>query len=969
MTRTILLLALVLLCAASFAAAPPTDPILRIENGTHTATVWSVAADKGENFVVTGANDKTIRLWSLPDLLDGSLARNPMPLAVYRVPVGSGSEGMIYYATISPNGKYIACGGWTGYEWDQSDCIYIFDRKSGQIVKRIAALPDVIHILKFSKDGKYLAAGLGTQGLRVYSVSEDFKEAFSDTNYDSNIYGIDFSSEGWLATSCYDGNMRLYDSSFELKAKVAGSGKRPLRVAFSPDGDGLAVGYTDTTGVDILSGKDLSNEFSSDTSLIASGNLGSVAWNYESEALVAGGRYGNSDGVYPIMIFDEAGQGKPRSLTGPKSTIMDIQTISEGRTLFGSADPALGYVGEDGSSSIVYPSIADFRSQREFFSISEDGKKVGFGYKTWGVEPATFDTVEETLTQGDFATEPLYKAVQESKDIPVTDWSDGYEPKLRGDKLALKEWELSRGLSFSPDDQSFVLATEWYLRCFNKAGEELWNAPAPSVAWTVNVARNSKVCVAAFADGTIRWFNMSSGKELLGFFPHTDKKRWVLWTPSGYYDCSVGGEDIIGWHVNNGKESAADFFPASRFRDTFYRPDVVARVLDTLDESEAVKLADADSTKNVAKVDSKTVLESRPPVTAILSPDEGYETDQDSVKISYSVRSPSGEPVSKVRVLVDGRPAAESGEISFPSANDEVTKSAEVELPNKDCRISVVAENKYSISEPSVITIRRKVNVVATTEPEVLKPNLYVVAIGVSDYQNADIPKLKYAAKDAGDFVTAVEAQKGLLYNNIEARLLTDKDAVKNNILDALEWLEKQTTNKDMAMLFVAGHGANNERGDYHFLPDDFDRSNWRRTGVLWTEFQLTLNRVAGKAVFFIDTCDSGNVLGGGTRGIGDMTKALNELMSAENGVVVFTASSGKQVSFENDKWENGAFTKALIEGLTGKADLLGKGKITCSTLNAYVADRVKELTEGRQTPNFSLPKTVTDFPVAVVEK
>ena len=46
---------------------------------------------------------------------------------------------------------------------------------------------------------------------------------------------------------------------------------------------------------------------------------------------------------------------------------------------------------------------------------------------------------------------------------------------------------------------------------------------------------------------------------------------------------SAGGEDLIGWHVNNGKDRAADFFSASRFRDAFYRPDIVTRVLEALD--------------------------------------------------------------------------------------------------------------------------------------------------------------------------------------------------------------------------------------------------------------------------------------------------------------------------------------------------------------------------------------------------
>jgi len=58
----------------------------------------------------------------------------------------------------------------------------------------------------------------------------------------------------------------------------------------------------------------------------------------------------------------------------------------------------------------------------------------------------------------------------------------------------------------------------------------------------VNISSNGKLAVAAFGDGTIRWYRMSEGKELLALFPHGDRKRWVMWTPSGYYDTSPGGE-------------------------------------------------------------------------------------------------------------------------------------------------------------------------------------------------------------------------------------------------------------------------------------------------------------------------------------------------------------------------------------------------------------------------------------------
>jgi len=96
------------------------------------------------------------------------------------------------------------------------------------------------------------------------------------------------------------------------------------------------------------------------------------------------------------------------------------------------------------------------------------------------------------------------------------------------------------------------------------------------------------------------------------------------------------------------------------------------------------------------------------------------------------------------------------------------------------------------------------------------------------------------------------------------------------------------------------------------------------------------------------------------------LTRLVNELSSAENGAVVFASSTGRQESLESDEWKNGAFTKAIVEGLNGKADLLQNGKITVNELETYLAERVKELTEGQQTPTVAKPQTVPDFPIAV---
>ena len=80
------------------------------------------------------------------------------------------------------------------------------------------------------------------------------------------------------------------------------------------------------------------------------------------------------------------------------------------------------------------------------------------------------------------------------------------------------------------------------------------------------------------------------------------------------------------------------------------------------------------------------------------------------------------------------------------------------------------------------------------------------------------------------------------------------------------------------------------------------------------------------------------------------MTGTLNEL-DEEKGVIIFASSTGRELSQEDPEWGNGAFTKALIEGINGKADKDNNGFIRPTYLSAYVNDRVRELTNNEQRP------------------
>ena len=147
-------------------------------------------------------------------------------------------------------------------------------------------------------------------------------------------------------------------------------------------------------------------------------------------------------------------------------------------------------------------------------------------------------------------------------------------------------------------------------------------------------------------------------------------------------------EDLIGWHVNRDWDHAPDFYPASRFRDRFNRPDIVKRILNDLDEDKAI----AEASQLAGAKPAAEIERILPPVITILSPGDGAQFSSDRLSIRYSLRSPSDLAISELTALVDGRPLS-----AIPPPGG-VSQSAESEasvtlsgLPQRDITLSLAA--------------------------------------------------------------------------------------------------------------------------------------------------------------------------------------------------------------------------------------------------------------------------------------
>ena len=317
--------------AASSPAAEafPAAPMLRLETGMHTAPILRIDVDRDQRFLVSGSEDKTVRIW---EATTGRLLRT------LRVPLGEGTLGKISGVAISPDGASVAAGGYTGYIKKGGYEIYIYGRESGEVRHVIGDLPNVIHHLKFSPDGRYLAATLwGSNGLRVYETT-NYKQIAADTHYGRGSFWVDFDSSGRLVTTCSDGHIRLYGSDFRLiQKRPAPGGKFPFGAAFSPDGRQIAVGYEDSTRVDVLSAETLELRFSADTADVNNGNLFTVAWSQDGRFLFAAGRY-TREGFNFIRRWSETGRGGFTEFKLTHSTVFGLKSLSTGGLAVGAAD-------------------------------------------------------------------------------------------------------------------------------------------------------------------------------------------------------------------------------------------------------------------------------------------------------------------------------------------------------------------------------------------------------------------------------------------------------------------------------------------------------------------------------------------------------------------------------------------------------------------------------------------------------
>jgi WD40 repeat protein len=934
---------------------PPQEPQLRIDPGTHTGGIHSIGVDAACTLLATGSRDKTVRLWRLPE---GRLINTLRP------PIGPGDQGMVYAIALAPDATWVAVDG--SYDDSGHASVLIFQAATGTVMTRLGPFPGTVQQLAVSYDGRYLAAALGGgEGVRIWERTGadlvSWRQIAHDQHYggkDSN--GASFDRVGTLYTTASDGRLRRYAPGYKNKpdSVTARGDWEPLSVAVHPSGDRVAVSFYDTAAVEVYDATSLNLRFAVNTRGVDNGSFFTLAWSADGTRLYAGGNY-EKNGTFPILVWDQSGHGSARELEGPLNSVHQLLPCGDGIAM-GASLATFGLLGPNGSSRLWREQVqADMRGKLfEDFASSGDGSRIRFGLKSASAEPVLFDLAAERMTDAPNQADDLHTTDEHALPIAI----DSTGPKLGGRPIKLQPYDVPRSLAIAPDKKHFLLGGNWSLRAYDNKGAQQWIlAKVPGTVWGLTIPRGGKVFVAAHSDGTLRWHRLSDGAELLALFVHAKDRRWVAWTPKGYYLASPGAEDLIGWHVNRGWDQAADFFPASRFRDQYYRPDIVHIVLRTLDQERAIEEANAAAKR---KREAEDVAKRLPPVVNIVSPTDGVEIHESELVVEYVIRSPSRLPVTGVQAYIDGRPVGEGQKGFIPVSSSDNHLTLRVPVPRRDATLSLIALTEFGSSEPARIQLR-------WTGPkvQVQLPTLYALVIGIAKYADRNL-NLNFAAKDADDFAAAFEKQEGNAYRQVVVHKLTDDKATERNIRLGLEWLKNNVkTGNDRAVFFYSGHGVTTPELASYLLPQDVDPTKLIATGLNKRVILDVLRGLPGRVLVFLDACHAAGGLeiaaNPDLRRL-DTVGLVNEFADAQNGIVSFVSSQGSELSYEDERWKNGAFTSALVEGLEGKGAGPDEKEILTVQLYLWLLKRVHSLTNDRQTPIMHSPPSLAPFAVAL---
>lgn len=546
------------------------------------------------------------------------------------------------------------------------------------------------------------------------------------------------------------------------------------------------------------------------------------------------------------------------------------------------------------------------------------------------------------------------------------------------------EWALNNSVKYSPDGNFLAM------------GMRVFDAERIFQVWVYDVNSGERVCTmeghtmdvmqlawspdgkslfSADNSGVIKMWNMEECTSVVSFIAMNDLD-YIIVTPDNYYKSSKGNFDGVGFRYHN------KLYGFDQFDLTFNRPDLVMEQIGYTSPFmiKMYKLAYDKRLKRMGFTEDMLSDEFHVPEIEVTNLAEiPLNTKEESITVHVSAHDDQIE-LNRLNVYINDVPAFGTNGIAIGGGKAyEDDLQLKLASGTNKVQISVLNSNgAESVRETFTILCDKG-------EP---KPDLYMLAVGVSEYVDAD-HNLTFPTKDVNDLVTVLE--KSGEYGNIIVKKVLDADATRDNIITTSAFF-KDAGVDDHVMVYYSSHGLLDENLDYFLATHDVDFENPAGLGLPYEEIDKMLDGTdARNRLVMIDACHSGEVdkdeavesqvvesgvsinFKGSTMikpkaGLENSFAYMQALftdVSKGTGATVISAAGGYEFALESAEWNNGVFTYSVMDGLTsGKADMDQSGSVSISELRNYIIERVHELTNGAQTPTARKVNELNNFTI-----
>jgi len=498
---------------------------------------------------------------------------------------------------------------------------------------------------------------------------------------------------------------------------------------------------------------------------------------------------------------------------------------------------------------------------------------------------------------------------------------------------------------------------------------------------------NGKHIVSGSYEDVLYFWDVNTGKEVAKVF-FLKNNDWMIVCPDGYYSCSQGTANKISFKMGN------HLYSFEQFDLQFNRPDIVLKRLE-LANSTTIEMYKKAYEKRLQKTGFNEKMFNNDWHIPEISIKNKIIHKTDSANYELNVFAKDKKyKLDRINVWINDVPIYGIKGIDLRNENTKFVNKKLSFLLNK-------GKNKIQISalnQKGAESYKQTVYV-DNLSKDIVKPDLHVVVVGVSDYKNSSL-NLSYASKDANDIANMFKQNKST-YNKTHTKYILDKEATRENILKVKKSL-MNTNVDDQVVLFFAGHGVL-EGYDYYLATTDIDVFDIPETALAYEDFENILDGIpARKKLLLIDACHSGEVeesvpdkkivldddgavvtiKGTTKRAAANSTKVnlsssfkLMKVLFADlrrgTGTTIISSAAGSESAIEgamilNGKLtpiNNGVFTYSFMKGLySKKADANNNGTITISEIKDYVSNQVSKITGGYQHPTSRRENLETDF-------